>query len=122
MTSDPARPGSLTGMDNAAAQPKVRLKVPFSGITFKIDPFAERHLVALTLSKRMPTTKRLDIMMKILEDVLGEDQYDTVTESILTGASETSALTNLLEDIIKATRAYEDSKKGLDEFDAAEGA
>lgn len=89
------------------ADTKTYLKVPYRGGTIRMTPFNGGHLTALTMAQQMRDDRRkINVVLRILSSMLGEDGYERVTNDFVDGAVEVPDLLTLIEDAVKATAAY----------------
>lgn len=95
------------------ADTKTYLKVPYRDRTLRTLPFNGGHLTALTMAQQMRDDKRkLNTVFRILNALLGDDAYETVTNDLVDGAINVQDLMELLEGIVKATANYTKSQSG----------
>jgi hypothetical protein len=93
------------------ADTKTYLKVPYRGSTIRMTPFNGGHLTALTMAQQMRDDRRkINVVLRILNGMLGEDGYEQVTNDFVDGAVQVSDLLTLVEDAVKATAAYHQAK------------
>lgn len=97
------------------ADTKTYLKVPYRDRTLRVIPFNGGHLTALTMAKQMRDGKRqLNVVLRVINQLLGDDTYEEITNDFVDGSVTESDLMKLLEDIVDATGAYHKAKKDPD--------
>lgn len=94
------------------ADTKTYLKVPYRGGTLRMTPFNGGHLTALKMAEQFKSeTRKVNVVLRILHGMLGEDAYEGLTNDFVDGSVEVSDLFTLLNDAVKATEAYHQAKK-----------
>lgn len=89
------------------ADTKTYLKVPYRKTTLRSLPFNGGHLTALTMAKQLrDPARQLNVVLRVLNKLLGDDSYERVTNDFVDGKVETKDLMDLLQGIITATAAY----------------
>lgn len=83
------------------------LKVPYRDRTIRALPFNGGHLTALTMAQQLrQDTRKLNAILRVLNRLIGDDEYEQITNDFVDGEVTVSDLTALLDNIVKATVAY----------------
>lgn len=96
------------------ADTKTYLKVPYAGAggTLRSLPFNGGHLTGLTMARQLrDDARKLNVVLRVLNSLLGDEAYETVTNDFVDGKIEVSDLMALLESIVTATSAYHKAQK-----------
>ena len=108
---------SMSVMDTAA-QPRVRLKIPFNGGILRSGLFEDRHLTAMRMAQALKSDNRkVGILLSAVANLLGEDEYVVVAEAVLEGSVDYKVLSDLLHNIVTATAEYRKAQASQPELE-----
>jgi hypothetical protein len=89
------------------ADTKTYLKVPYRDRTIRALPFNGGHLTALTMAKQLrDPARQLNAALRVLNRLIGDDEYEEITNDLVDGEVTVSELIGLLDAIVHATVAY----------------
>lgn len=89
------------------ADTKTYLKVPYRDRTLRALPFNGGHLTALTMAKQLrDPARQLNAALRVLNRLIGDDEYEEITNDLVDGETTAHDLIGLLEAIVHATVDY----------------
>lgn len=95
------------------ADTKTYLKVPYRDRTLRALPFNGGHLTALTMAKQLrDPARQLNAALRVLNRLIGDDEYEAITNDLVDGEIGAHDLIGLLEAIVIATVDYHKAQAG----------